>query len=166
MSDAISIFLLDHLDSKTLDLAMFRVTRAGISVNYGGDVRCETGFDIARGQWRAEVVLSNCICQLVRTGQLSVIITERDLYVESLNFVFGLAKRDLLAAIVSWHRLRDDNASVFADRLAKEIVHEVGHLEGLEHCTDPSCVMWFSNTLKETDRKGVNFCHTCGNRIG
>lgn len=25
-------------------------------------------------------------------------------------------------------------------------------------CPDPRCVMWFSNTLVETDRKGARFC--------
>jgi archaemetzincin len=84
--------------------------------------------------------------------------------VAPLNFVFGLARRDKQAAIVSWHRLMDNSASVFADRIAKEIVHEVGHLDGLEHCPDPNCVMWFPNTLQETDTKGVNFCRLCCER--
>jgi len=98
------------------------------------------------------------------TGHMSLVLSQRDLYVAPLNFVFGLAMRDIQAAIVSWHRLGDDDTSIFADRLAKEIVHEVGHLEGLEHCPDPSCVMWFSNTLQETDAKGVNFCRICQER--
>ena len=165
MSNAVSIFLLDALDSKILNQAMLQVTRAGISADYEGEVSCKKGFDARRTQWRADILLSACLNEVVRKGQLSLIITERDLYATSLNFVFGLARRDLQAAIVSWHRLRDDNASIFADRLAKEIVHEVGHLRGLGHCPDPSCVMWFSNTLGETDTKGINFCHICRRKV-
>ena len=35
---------------------------------------------------------------------------------------------------------------------------EMGHTFGLAHCDDPNCVMWFSNNLAETDRKGTRFC--------
>jgi archaemetzincin len=156
--------LLDELDSRIIDRVVLRALEAGISASVTGTVRCETGFDSARGQWRADVALSNCVKQGIQAGRMSLVLTERDLYVVSLNFVFGLARSDLQAAIVSWHRLRHDNVDIFADRIAKEIVHEIGHLEGLEHCRDPSCVMWFSNSLQETDRKGMNFCHRCSQR--
>ena len=42
--------------------------------------------------------------------------------------------------------------------MATEAIHELGHTYGLGHCADPRCVMWFSNTLSETDRKGTEFC--------
>jgi archaemetzincin len=34
----------------------------------------------------------------------------------------------------------------------------LGHTYGLQHCSDPKCVMYFSNTLGETDRKRDKFC--------
>ena len=40
-------------------------------------------------------------------------------------------------------------------------MHELGHTFGLGHCAEPSCVMWFSNTLRETDRKGAAYCPRC-----
>lgn len=36
---------------------------------------------------------------------------------------------------------------------------------GLGHCRNPSCVMWFSNTLEETDRKGWRPCEHCAARL-
>lgn len=48
----------------------------------------------------------------------------------------------------------------FVHRAVTEAVHELGHTYGLNHCDDPHCVMWFSNTLAETDRKGTEFCAT------
>ncbi|GAQ78097.1 hypothetical protein KFL_000080010 [Klebsormidium nitens] len=39
-----------------------------------------------------------------------------------------------------------------------EAVHELGHVFGVAHCARRDCVMWFSNTLSETDRKGASFC--------
>jgi archaemetzincin len=40
-------------------------------------------------------------------------------------------------------------------------VHELGHVFGLEHCPDPECVMHFSNSLLDTDRKSTSFCSQC-----
>ncbi|MBI5166254.1 MAG: hypothetical protein HY998_00750 [candidate division NC10 bacterium] len=32
---------------------------------------------------------------------------------------------------------------------------------GLDHCRDFRCVMFFSNSLLDTDRKGPGFCPRC-----
>jgi archaemetzincin len=45
-------------------------------------------------------------------------------------------------------------------------VHELGHVYGLGHCNRQACVMWFSNTLAETDRKGSRFCPVCARALG
>ena len=49
----------------------------------------------------------------------------------------------------------------FRARALKEAMHELGHTFGLGHCTDPGCVMWFSSSLAETDRKGAAYCPRC-----
>ena len=49
---------------------------------------------------------------------------------------------------------------LFARRASTEAIHEVGHAYGLAHGKVPECVMWFSTTLAETDRKGTEFCST------
>ena len=46
-------------------------------------------------------------------------------------------------------------------RLHGEAMHELGHTFGLGHYADPGCVMWFSNTLGETDRKGAAYFPRC-----
>jgi archaemetzincin len=50
-------------------------------------------------------------------------------------------------------------------RAVTEAVHELGHVWGLGHCTRRDCVMWFSNTLAETDRKGSTFCERCARQL-
>jgi archaemetzincin len=43
----------------------------------------------------------------------------------------------------------------------KEAIHELGHSYGLAHCSRPKCVMFFSNSLQDTDRKRSAFCVDC-----
>lgn len=91
-------------------------------------------------------------------------IIDVDLYVPELNFVFGEASSSEGSAIISIHRLRQDwyglpeDEGLFMERVAKEAVHELGHLSGLSHCQSSGCVMFFSNSLLDTDRKGSSFC--------
>jgi archaemetzincin len=94
-------------------------------------------------------------------------IADQDLYVPRLNFVFGVADPQGRRALIAFSRLREDfygrppNPGLFLLRATKEAVHELGHTGGLEHCPDPDCVMYFSNTLGDTDNKGYQFCSRC-----
>jgi|YelNatPaOPRAMG01_1025707.scaffolds.fasta_scaffold00024_95 archaemetzincin len=94
-------------------------------------------------------------------------ICDVDLYVENLNFIFGLASPLAKIAVISLTRLKEEfynrpkNEPLFFLRTLKEGVHEIGHLFYLEHCKNPKCVMFFSNSLADTDRKGPNFCEIC-----
>ena len=82
-----------------------------------------------------------------------------DLYVSDLNFVFGEADPRRGVAVFSLARLRAGaDEALRSRRAATEAVHELGHTYGLSHCDEPTCVMWFSNTLSESDRKGTRFC--------
>jgi archaemetzincin len=90
-------------------------------------------------------------------------VVDVDLYVPELNFVFGEADRRRGVAVFSLARLRpsrssEDAQALFLKRAATEAIHELGHTYGLGHCRDRDCVMWFSNTLAESDRKGLAFC--------
>ncbi|WP_243679610.1 hypothetical protein [Vulcanisaeta souniana] len=56
--------------------------------------------------------------------------------------------------------------SLHIARILKEVLHELGHTFGLDHCTDPPrCVMYFSNTIEDTDRKGPGYCQKCMARL-
>ena len=94
-------------------------------------------------------------------------IADEDLYVNGLNFVFGEAELGGHFAIISLARLRQsfydlpEEETIFLERAVKEAVHEIGHVYGLGHCPRPECVMHFSNSLWDTDRKSSSFCSCC-----
>jgi len=126
-------------------------------------------YDLRRKQYFSSELLRS----LQKSGEEErlVGITEVDLYVPRLNFVFGEANVLAGTAIVSLCRLRQeyyglapDEAS-FLERATKEIVHELGHTFGLGHCPNSKCVMHFSNSLADTDFKGVSFCAKCRPKI-
>jgi archaemetzincin len=116
-----------------------------------------------RRQYNAEILLDRV---RLAPGRCIVGVTNRDLYVEGLNFVFGLADSPGKAAVISLHRLSaGSDETRFRARVVKEAVHELGHTRGLGHCADPRCVMAFSNSLADTDRKGKSFCSRCAQKL-
>jgi archaemetzincin len=99
-------------------------------------------------------------------------VTEADLYVPVLTFVFGEAQLGGPRAIVSAHRLREEFYGLPRDekkldaRLAKEALHELGHTLGLRHCDDWRCVMASSHAVERLDLKEAQYCRQCAQRIG
>lgn len=108
-------------------------------------------FDARRCQFNADTLLS---LALSVTAKCVLAVTDVDFYADNLNFVFGIAQPSGKACAISlfWLYLGADEGH-FLSRAMKEAMHELDHTVGLGHCADPDCVIWFSNTLAETDRK-------------
>jgi len=91
-----------------------------------------------------------------------------DLYVPGMNFVFGEARLLGRVSVISTYRLKpllSDDYILFQERVVKEAVHEIGHMLGMRHCTDHSCVMYFSESIIDTDRKSSEFCRNCRSEL-
>jgi len=114
-----------------------------------------------------------CVLEHVPYCEDKVIgICDKDIYVEGLNFVFGVAESiNGKRGIISIKRLREsfygkkENEEILILRIAKEIIHELGHLKGLNHCKNKRCVMAFSNSIHDTDFKDYKICDECKRRL-
>ena len=91
-------------------------------------------------------------------------VTERDLFIPVLTFVFGQAQLGGRVGVVSLARLRQEfyglppDREIFLERAYKEALHETGHLFGLVHCADRSCAMSLATNVRQIDRKTAAFC--------
>ncbi len=128
-------------------------------------------FSPLRRQFLSPAILKRLARTVPRQERPLLGVTDVDLYVPGLNFVFGEADPSHLIGLISTYRLHYGlprgipGKALFQSRVVKEAVHELGHVFGLGHCNDPHCVMFFSNTLGDTDRKGKNFCSRCWGKL-
>lgn len=153
--------------------------RAGIERAFG--VRSEwlkipvdlsPAFDPVRKQYRSSILLAQLIAHPPDDTAKMLGITDVDLFIPVLTYVFGEAQLDGIGAVVSLHRLKnsfyglsEDNERM-VERLVKEAVHELGHTFGLFHCTRAGCVMNASPSVEDIDQKSDMLCMECRRAIG
>ncbi|MCS7129030.1 MAG: archaemetzincin family Zn-dependent metalloprotease [Candidatus Caldarchaeum sp.] len=140
-----------------------KVFKAEVSVEVKRLENVESSYDGKRRQYNAVRLLED----LGPVDTYTLILTDRDLYVPGLNYVFGYAPG--MKGLVSVYRLKppklfyDEN--LYFLRVVKECLHEVGHMLGLLHCKSPGCVMNFSNNVFEVDLKSDSFCSKCLSKL-
>jgi archaemetzincin len=123
--------------------------------------------DAARGQWSAPEMLKALLRARPPRAERILGVTERDLFIPVLSFVFGQAQMDGPTAVISLARLSQvfsgfpEDRPLLLQRARKEALHELGHTFGLVHCPDPGCPMSLSTGVVQVDRKGEAFCASC-----
>lgn len=128
-------------------------------------------FDSARRQYISPEIINYIHKNCKDTAYQKILaICDVHAYTGRLNFVFGEAQFGGRIAAIYLARLKEElgklfDEKIFLQRVVTEAVHELGHLFGLQHCLANSCVMYFSNSLKDTDKKGNNFCPACKMKI-
>jgi len=153
-----------HLET----LAEGLTARLGVACSlHGQAVEASSAFNPQRRQYASTEILQR-LTPHVSTEIWRVLgVTELDLFIPVLTFVFGEAQLGGRCAVVSLRRLRQEFYGMPADpelleaRLLKESLHELGHTLGLRHCPAYRCAMSSSHAVESIDLKVAEFCPAC-----
>jgi len=168
----LAVLRIGNVDTETVQHVLHGLSQAfpDVECTFSEDVMSipKETYNQARHQYHSTRILAKMIEYLEKLDFSNVLgVTAFDLYVPGLNFVFGEAHCPGKVAIISLFRLNPEfygqsaDKQLFYERAVKEAVHEVGHTLGLVHCKNSSCVMFFSNSILDTDRKKSTFCEKC-----
>jgi archaemetzincin len=128
----------------------------------------EESWDEVRRQHRSVEIMKAVARSAPANAARLVAITEHDLAIPLLTFLFGQAQLDGLIALISLCRLRQEfygfppNPELLRERLIKELLHELGHTFGLTHCSRVECSMSLSTHVEAVDQKSAGWCASCG----
>ncbi len=127
--------------------------------------------DPHRGQYDATALLRAALPLCPPDATRLLVVTEHDIFIPMLTFIFGQAQVNGPGAILSLARLRQEFyglpslRELFLERAQKEIVHELGHTFGLVHCADRTCAMSLSINVTNIDVKRGELCAACADTL-
>jgi archaemetzincin len=125
-------------------------------------------YDAARQQYQSVAVMKTLARTAPRDTARLLGVTEVDLSIPMLTFLFGQAQLDGPVAVVSLCRLRQEfyglpgDDGLLRERTIKEMLHELGHTFGLTHCSESQCVMSLATHVELVDEKKERYCARCG----
>ncbi len=157
----------DKSSERLLDLVERGLAREfGLPIlRHHGTQRPDQTFDPRRGQHSSGAILRWLLANRPIEARKLVAVTDVDLFIPVLTFVYGEALLNGAAAVVSTARLGDAEPALLVPRLLKTCIHELGHTFGLVHCDDGRCVMRRSTNLAGVDMKTAAFCPDCRVRL-
>ena len=128
-----------------------------------------TGYSVIDQCYDAHVVLDELHNYKRRHAmtELILLVLGDNLRTRTGAHLFGISRESVGVSVVSGVRLAnefwglpaDDNLLV--ERVAREGLHELGHLLGLAHCSDRSCIMSNPLCFDDLDAKHSWFCQAC-----
>ena len=128
-------------------------------------------YDARRSQYGSiqalEMLLERCPPDALKL----LAVTERDLFIPALTFVYGQAQLGGRVAVISLARLRQEfygqppNREVLLQRALKEALHETGHMFGLVHCADRNCAMSLATNIRHIDESARSSARRCAARV-
>jgi archaemetzincin len=108
----------------------------------------------------------------VSIGAIDIVFISVDLYYEGREYIFSATHIPTKTIVISLYRLSRnyslngyEDSSIIRKRIFKELLHELGHLMGLDHCSNSRCVMSFSPDLYSLDEKLPFYCNNCVDKL-
>lgn len=158
----------------TVDEHALAAVEGGVSRMFGWETRRMPPlpepiefYDAPRAQYSSVPILRGLLLKLPANALKLLAVTELDLFIPMLSFIYGQAQLGGRVAIVSLARLRQEfyglpaRQDLLADRARKEALHELGHTFNLVHCPEIGCTMSLSTNIRRLDAKGGLFCSSC-----
>ena len=166
----------DKLDSNILNLLLESISKEFVNSKVIINPFLKLDICVFISKHRNQLRSSDCLLWVLERLKPSkeikiLVICDIDAHSGDLNFVFGEAYKGGRVAAIYLPRLRQEfygfesNKLLFYERMVKEAIHELGHTFGLFHCNNKLCVVYFSNSLYDTDRKGKRLCLDCKNKL-
>ena len=128
----------------------------------------EGAYDTKRRQYQS-IEIMKMLAQSVPPDAVRVLgITDADLAIPVLSFLFGQAQLNGPIALVSLCRLHQEfyglpgDLQLLRERTVKEVLHELGHTFGLTHCSQRECAMSLATDIELVDAKTERYCARCG----
>ncbi len=131
----------------------------------------EGAYDPKRKQYESVAMMKMLAQSAPHDAHRILGVTDVDLAIPMLSFLFGQAQLDGRVAVVSLCRLHQQFYGLPADdqalreRMVKEVLHELGHTFGLVHCSEPKCVMSLATHIGLVDTKEQRYCERCGMQL-
>jgi len=128
----------------------------------------QRAFDEKRGQYQSVEIMKMLSQVIPRDASRILGVTDVDLSIPMLSFLFGQAQFDGPVAVVSLCRLHQEfyglprQENLLRERTVKEVLHELGHTFGLVHCSEPKCAMSLATHIELVDAKAEQYCARCG----
>lgn len=161
-----------------LDVATLEVIRAPIEDIYGRRTQIggslpvpKYAYNPTREQYHSSAILKRVETARVPEWDAAVGITEVDLFVPEVPFIFGEADRSTRSALISLRRLRAEAGApemrrdILSRRFVSEVIHQIGLIRGLAHCPNNRCVMYFAAAVSDIDKRGSSLCANCRKRL-
>lgn len=135
--------------------------------NRTGHMDLSEFYDSSRNQYDGNRLLRKLEDLHASDNQKVLGIFNVDLFIPILTYIYGQAYLNGRSGIASVFRMKNEryglssNETLFVGRTRKEVIHELGHMFGLIHCTNPVCVMRPSTYVEDIDQKSHHLCQHC-----
>ena len=120
----------------------------------------QRAYYVPRNRYRADSLI-DILKSNTKDGHVTIGLTCKDISSEKGSIkdygIMGLGFQPGKSCVVSPFRLSKNNLN---DQFFKVAIHELGHTQGLDHCSDKTCIMTDANS-KNTTENEIGFCKKC-----